>query len=96
MKADEHILLQEVMFDVAFATGQYWARLDSKIADELMDAMDGSRGLFQHCLKWANEFHSMWTANLPDEEPEQDYLIAIDDFTFSKINVLIASTRLDQ
>lgn len=85
--------LQEILHDISFGIGARWHTLSADVASDLMDHCEGSRGLKDMCIAWANEFDTMWSS-LPQSKRE-DYMVDVDRFTEEKFAALVAEVRLD-
>lgn len=94
-EADRLERTQEIIADVAFAGGMYWARLSEDVREQISDAIDGSRGLMQKFVAWATEFDVFWEALDEDDDRRHNYITEVDDFAIGKINAMVAEIRLD-
>lgn len=85
---------QEIIADIAFNGGMYWQRLGSETANQVSEAIEGSRGLMQKFVQWAGEFDAFWEGLDDNDDRRQNYITEIDDFAIGKINAMIAEIRL--
>lgn len=83
---------QEIVADVSWVVGYHWRVVDEPVRMEVMDAIDGSRGLMAKCVEWAKEFDHVWEAK--DVDKREDYIVEVDHFASSKFKALVAEIRL--
>ncbi|RQZ70139.1 hypothetical protein [Burkholderia sp. Bp9004] len=76
---------QEILADIAFEAGNRWARTDSTLCGKVIDALNGSRGLIEEFIDWANEFDLLWEAGELDPE---DYIGELCRFADRKLTEL--------
>ncbi|MGN8188699.1 hypothetical protein ACTJLD_22185 [Burkholderia sp. 22088] len=76
---------QEILADIAFEAGNRWARADSRACGKVIDALNGSRGLMEEFIDWANEFDMLWEAGELDQE---DYIGELCRFADRKLTEL--------
>lgn len=82
---------QEILIDLGFGLGNHWAQMDTKLTSDLMDMVEGSRGLADRVKAWAVEFDKDWEAR--PEDQKQDYLIDIDKFGDDKLDALLEELK---
>lgn len=85
--------LCEVVSDITTDVYCHLNNMEEDDRDALMDAIEGSRGLFwQHILPWAKEYQVGWNklTEIEQEKKSQDYLTDIDSYTQEKFKVLLA------
>ena len=85
---------REILFDISFAVGSYWGRLDTNIAGQILDKIGGSRELRDLVYEWTEEFDAAW--EMRDDALQCNYIGEIDDFAIAKVNVLVTTIRLDE
>jgi hypothetical protein len=68
----------EILFNLSFHLGGKWRSLDSLETSNIMDVLDGSRGLFDHVEGWTAQFDQEWEARA--EEDKEDFLNDVDVF----------------
>lgn len=78
--------LNEAIFDIAFNFGHRLHSFDK--CDDLMEMLEGSRGLKDRVVAWAQEFDTAWRARA--EGKREEYLGEIDAFTDKKWRGLLA------
>lgn len=84
---------QEIIADISWAVGYHWRPLDEALKGQVMDAVEGSRGLMERCTDWAKEFDAIWEAK--DKDKREDYISDVEIFAAEKFRALVAEVRLD-
>lgn len=84
---------QEIIADIGWTVGYNWQPIDEKLRGQIMDAVEGSRGLMEKCTDWAKEFDAIWEAK--DKDKREDYISEVDEFATEKFRGLVAEVRLD-
>lgn len=79
--------MQEVIFDLSFEFGYRYNALTDQQASDLMDMLNGSRGLKDKIVAWAAEFDDDWSKRPEDEREE--YLGDVDEFAKKKWGELL-------
>ena len=77
----------EVLFDISFNVGNKYHELTGQQASDLMDMLNGSRGLMERIKDWTLEFQDAWDERTDEKE---DYLSDIDAFADKKWDELKA------
>lgn len=80
---------QEILFDVAMELGRSYALLSESVRSQLMDQLNGSRGLFDLVVQWVEEFDREWETS--ENDPERQYLESVDEFTHAKLVELVST-----
>lgn len=60
--------VNEVIFDMSFQMGQVWKDVPEVVRENLMDMLNGSRGIFDWVESQAIAFEGMWVT-LDEEDP---------------------------
>lgn len=86
---------EEILTDIAFNCGIHWSRINAKLGGELMDHLDGSRGLHERFVQWAREFDAWWEALDEEDDRRENYLIEIDRFAKQKFDAMVVEAKLE-
>lgn len=76
----DFIKQMEIMFDMSATVHAIIAADKSKAMSDFMDAIEGSRGLFDMLCAWAEEFHVEFETG----ESKEDYIPRVDDYAREK------------
>jgi len=79
-KSPEFNKVMEIMFDMSATVHAIIAADKSKTMSDFMDAIEGSRGLFDLLSAWVEEFHTRFESG----ESHEDYIPCVDDFAREK------------
>lgn len=79
-KSPEFNKVMEIMFDMSATAHAIIAADKSKTMSDFMDAIEGSRGLFDLLCVWVEEFHTRFESG----ESHEDYIPCVDDFAREK------------
>jgi hypothetical protein len=82
---------REILFDISMDLGVTWRTIDIKTREAMMDKINGSRGLFEHVLRWVEEFDREWESS--ERDPNKDYMESVADFTMNKLSEMIEAAR---
>ncbi|KGX17692.1 hypothetical protein [Burkholderia pseudomallei] len=82
---------QEIIFDLSFTLGNRWNTFSDQLMGDIMDHVDGSRGVCDLVKQWVDEFDADWESRSEDEQ--QNYLVDVDEFANRKIAELIDSVK---
>lgn len=85
---------QEIIADIGFHVGYKWRGLSEDVRNQIMDAIEGSRGLVEHIIRWAGEFDVFWEALPENDERRENYISEVDDFANEKFSAMVAEIRL--
>jgi LmbE family N-acetylglucosaminyl deacetylase len=91
METNDHTRIAEVVAALAFNLGHEWSHTHRTVCETLIDHVQGSFGLYQLVIAWAEEFDKAYEAR-PDEEKD-DFLEAIDTFYAEKFAALKAEAH---
>ena len=94
-KLDAYKRREEILSDVSFNAGYAWNSISNPVRIQVMDELQGSRGLHELFIKWAHEFDAYWEALDHRDPRKEDYFTEIDTFVSEKMNVLIVQIRLE-
>jgi hypothetical protein len=78
---------QEILFDLSMNLGRKWADMNGEQCGNIIDMVQGSRGLFDLMAEWTKEFDAKWEALPVDSELREDYIGEIDEFFLKKWEV---------
>lgn len=82
-------LLGEVIYDMTFAMTHRWRAQPTIIREQMMDNLNGSRGLYDWIYEQALNFEEMWQ-DLPDNAPQrEDYYNVVDRWIDDAFNKLV-------
>lgn len=90
MTIEKYRRLQEIIFDISFNLGCDWKALDVDFRGQIMNRVNGSRGLSDLVQQWADEFDTVWETRLSNDE--HDYIEDIGNFTYEKLGQLCGET----
>lgn len=76
----DFIKQMEIMFDMSATVHAIIAADKSKTMSDFMDAIEGSRGLFDLIFVWAEEFH----VGFETGESQEDYIPRVDNYAREK------------
>lgn len=74
--------VMEIMFDMSATVHAIIAADKSKSMSDFMDAIEGSRGLFNMLLAWTEEFHVAFETS----DSQEDYIPRVDEFARQKFS----------
>lgn len=79
---------QEIIADISFHVGHRWHGLHEHVRQYIMDDVNGSRGLMERAVDWAEEFDRFWEALPEDDSRREDYISEVDEFASKKFDEL--------
>ena len=82
---------QEILFDISMEVGIKFQQLSVGLRENLMDSMNGSRGLFDYVRGWVTEFDTIWEAK--PEDDREDYIFHVTEFAHTKFEEIVARAR---
>lgn len=81
---------QEIIADIGFEVGYAWATTSDEICSQLIDDLEGSRGLMQKVIEWANEFDLFWEGLADNDPRRENYIPEICQFSIDKFTKMVA------
>ena len=85
---------QEIIADIGFNAGYHWHSVSEEARGDLIDHLDGSRGLMEKIIDWAREFDAFWEALPENDGRRENYISEVDEFAEQKLKTMIAEIRL--
>lgn len=79
----------EVLFDMSFALGIRWPQVPLIVRENLMDLLQGSRGLYDWVMHEATTFEEMWVALGEGDASKEDYYGEVDKWFDTALDKLI-------
>jgi hypothetical protein len=87
-KLAKAVRMREIIADISFYVGHRWHGLTETVREYIMDDVNGSRGLMERAVDWAEEFDRFWEALPEDDERRENYISEVDEFASSKFDEL--------
>lgn len=87
---------REIIADIGFSVGYKWRDLSEEVREQIVEAIEGSRGMVDNIVRWASEFDVFWEALPEFDDRRQDYISKIEDFANEKFSAMVAEIRLGE